>query len=112
MERIERSYWTEIREIRGCSHCLGKVVTADHCERVREFTGGFGAHSVLECVGLEQSMLTALDVEPKMDFLRADQRFMKLREKLFLSSRGYKKCGRFLTSWSIVVERAISLLFT
>ena len=24
-------------------------------ERVRELTGGFGAHSVLECVGLEQS---------------------------------------------------------
>src|ERR671936_972623 len=29
-------------------------------ERVRELTDGFGAHSVLECVGLEQSMLTAL----------------------------------------------------
>ncbi len=28
-------------------------------ERVRELTGGFGAHSVLECVGLEQSTLTA-----------------------------------------------------
>jgi threonine dehydrogenase-like Zn-dependent dehydrogenase len=29
-------------------------------ERVRELTGGFGTHSVLECVGLEQSTLTAL----------------------------------------------------
>src|SRR5207248_2993192 len=29
-------------------------------ERVRELTGGFGVHSVLECVGLEQSMRTAL----------------------------------------------------
>jgi threonine dehydrogenase-like Zn-dependent dehydrogenase len=29
-------------------------------ERVRELTDGFGAHSVLECVGLEQSTLTAL----------------------------------------------------
>src|SRR5258708_4601016 len=29
-------------------------------ERVRELTGGFGAHSVLECVGYEQSMVTAL----------------------------------------------------
>src|SRR4029078_12265882 len=27
-------------------------------ERVRELTGGFGAHSVLECVGLEESMQT------------------------------------------------------
>ena len=27
-------------------------------ERVRELTGGFGVHSVLECVGLEQSVLT------------------------------------------------------
>ena len=31
-------------------------------ERVRELTGGFGAHSVLECVGLEQSMLTAIGI--------------------------------------------------
>jgi threonine dehydrogenase-like Zn-dependent dehydrogenase len=29
-------------------------------ERVRELTGGAGAHSVLECVGLEQSMQTAI----------------------------------------------------
>ena len=31
-------------------------------ERVRELTGGFGAHSVLECVGLEQSELTAIKI--------------------------------------------------
>jgi threonine dehydrogenase-like Zn-dependent dehydrogenase len=31
-------------------------------ERVRELTGGFGAHSVLECVGFEQSMVTALSI--------------------------------------------------
>jgi threonine dehydrogenase-like Zn-dependent dehydrogenase len=31
-------------------------------ERVRELTGGFGAHSVLECVGLPQSTLTALRI--------------------------------------------------
>jgi threonine dehydrogenase-like Zn-dependent dehydrogenase len=31
-------------------------------ERVRELTGGFGAHSVLECVGLEQSMQTAIEI--------------------------------------------------
>ena len=29
-------------------------------ERVRELTGGFGARSVLECVGLEQSLRTAI----------------------------------------------------
>ena len=29
-------------------------------ERVRDLTGGFGAHSVLECVGLEQSTATAI----------------------------------------------------
>jgi threonine dehydrogenase-like Zn-dependent dehydrogenase len=29
---------------------------------VRELTGGLGVHSVLECVGYEQSMLTALGV--------------------------------------------------
>jgi len=31
-------------------------------ERVRELTGGFGAHSVLECVGYEQSTFTALSL--------------------------------------------------
>src|SRR6266511_3047344 len=31
-------------------------------ERVREFTDGFGAHSVLECVGLEQATVTALRI--------------------------------------------------
>jgi len=31
-------------------------------ERVRELTGGFGVHSVLECVGLDQSMLTAINI--------------------------------------------------
>src|SRR5438445_3424778 len=31
-------------------------------ERVRELTDGFGVHSVLECVGLKQSMGTALSI--------------------------------------------------
>ncbi|MDT5272343.1 MAG: hypothetical protein QOH49_4529 [Acidobacteriota bacterium] len=31
-------------------------------ERVRELTGGIGAHSVLECVGTEQATLTAVSV--------------------------------------------------
>jgi threonine dehydrogenase-like Zn-dependent dehydrogenase len=31
-------------------------------ERVRELTEGLGAHSVLECVGLEQAVLTALEI--------------------------------------------------
>ena len=31
-------------------------------ERVRELTGGLGAHSVLECVGLIQSTVTALRI--------------------------------------------------
>jgi len=31
-------------------------------ERVRELTGGVGVHCVLECVGLEQSMLTAIGI--------------------------------------------------
>ena len=31
-------------------------------ERVRQLTRGFGVHSVLECVGLEQSMLTAISI--------------------------------------------------
>jgi threonine dehydrogenase-like Zn-dependent dehydrogenase len=31
-------------------------------ERVRELTGRFGVHSVLECVGTEQAMLTAISI--------------------------------------------------
>jgi threonine dehydrogenase-like Zn-dependent dehydrogenase len=31
-------------------------------ERVHELTNGFGAHSVLECVGTEQAMLTAVQI--------------------------------------------------
>jgi threonine dehydrogenase-like Zn-dependent dehydrogenase len=31
-------------------------------ERVRELTAGLGVHSVLECVGLEQSLVTALHI--------------------------------------------------
>ena len=31
-------------------------------QRVRDLTGGLGAHSVLECVGLEQARVTALSV--------------------------------------------------
>jgi threonine dehydrogenase-like Zn-dependent dehydrogenase len=31
-------------------------------ERVRELTRGFGAHSVLECVGLDQAMQTAIGI--------------------------------------------------
>ena len=30
--------------------------------RIRELTGGFGVHSVLECVGSEEAMKTALGV--------------------------------------------------
>jgi threonine dehydrogenase-like Zn-dependent dehydrogenase len=29
---------------------------------VRELTGGFGVHSVLECVGLQDSVLAAMDI--------------------------------------------------
>jgi threonine dehydrogenase-like Zn-dependent dehydrogenase len=31
-------------------------------ERVRELTDGYGAHSVLECVGLDQSTQTAIEI--------------------------------------------------
>ena len=35
---------------------------AEGIEKVRELTGGLGAHSVLECVGLEEAMLTAFSI--------------------------------------------------
>jgi threonine dehydrogenase-like Zn-dependent dehydrogenase len=34
----------------------------DAVERVRELTAGLGAHSVLECVGLEHAVVTALEI--------------------------------------------------
>jgi hypothetical protein len=34
----------------------------DAVERVRKLTGGFGVHSVLECVGTDQAMLTAVSI--------------------------------------------------
>ena len=36
--------------------------SAEAVERVRELTAGFGVHSVLECVGTEQSMHTAISI--------------------------------------------------
>jgi len=35
---------------------------ADAVERVKELTGGYGVHSVLECVGLDQSVETAIEI--------------------------------------------------
>ncbi|HEV8249637.1 MAG TPA: zinc-dependent alcohol dehydrogenase family protein [Gaiellaceae bacterium] len=35
---------------------------AEAVERVKELTGGHGAHSVLECVGLDQSVETAIEI--------------------------------------------------
>jgi threonine dehydrogenase-like Zn-dependent dehydrogenase len=35
---------------------------AEAVESVRELTGGLGAHSVLECVGVEQAVVTALEI--------------------------------------------------
>ncbi len=35
---------------------------AEAVERVRALTGGHGVHSVLECVGLAQSMRTAIEI--------------------------------------------------
>jgi threonine dehydrogenase-like Zn-dependent dehydrogenase len=35
---------------------------AEAVERVKELTGGYGVHAVLECVGLDQSMETAIGI--------------------------------------------------
>jgi threonine dehydrogenase-like Zn-dependent dehydrogenase len=40
----------------------GRRMGHEAIERVRELTDGVGAHSVLECVGLEQAVLTALEI--------------------------------------------------
>jgi threonine dehydrogenase-like Zn-dependent dehydrogenase len=45
----------------GATDCVPERGQAG-VERVLELTGGFGAHAVLECVGSEQAMATALDI--------------------------------------------------
>src|SRR5919108_721251 len=40
----------------------GRRMGDEAIERVRELTDGHGVHSVLECVGLEQSELTAIEI--------------------------------------------------
>lgn len=40
---------------------IAHVYSVAGVERVRQLTGGFGVHSVLECVGGEQSMMTAIE---------------------------------------------------
>src|SRR5215208_1391578 len=45
----------------GATHVVSER-DEEAVERVRELTDGFGVHSVLECVGLEQSMRTALSI--------------------------------------------------
>src|SRR2546426_7830443 len=45
----------------GATHVISERGT-EAVERVRELTDGFGVHSVLECVGLEQSELTAIEI--------------------------------------------------
>ena len=45
----------------GASDVVGER-GAEAIERVRELTDGYGVHSALECVGLEQSELTAIEI--------------------------------------------------
>src|SRR5216117_3967288 len=45
----------------GATHVISERGT-EAVERVRELTGGLGVHAVLECVGLEQSELTAIEI--------------------------------------------------
>src|SRR5216117_1820066 len=45
----------------GATHVISERGT-EAVERVRELTGGLGVHAVLECVGLEQAMRTAIGI--------------------------------------------------
>ena len=45
----------------GATHVVSERGEAA-VERVRELTGGYGVHSVLECVGLEQAVNTAIGI--------------------------------------------------
>lgn len=52
---------TELGREFGATDVVGERGEAA-VERVKELTGGHGAHSVLECVGLEESFATALAI--------------------------------------------------
>src|SRR5437879_3294178 len=45
----------------GATHVVSER-GAEAVERVKELTGGYGVHSVLECVGLDQSVETAIEI--------------------------------------------------
>jgi threonine dehydrogenase-like Zn-dependent dehydrogenase len=45
----------------GATHVVSER-GAEAVERVKELTGGYGAHSVLECVGLDQAVETAIAI--------------------------------------------------
>src|SRR3954470_7848528 len=55
------SYRTALGRELGATDVVGERGD-EAVERVRELTGGLGAHSVLECVGLEQAVVTALEI--------------------------------------------------
>jgi len=46
----------------GAEQIILLGVGEEAIERVHELTGGFGVHSVLECVGTDQAMLTAIGI--------------------------------------------------
>jgi threonine dehydrogenase-like Zn-dependent dehydrogenase len=52
---------TALAQELGATDVVAELGT-EAVERVRELTDGFGAHSVLECVGLEQSTETAIQI--------------------------------------------------
>ena len=68
-------------------------------ERVRELTGGFGAHSVLECVGSEQASKTAVSITPTRwrhwTGWRASLRWRSCRANLLRQhSHRWRACSR------------------
>ena len=67
--RVDLAYMKRLNANGGINGRTVKLLSLDDgfsppkaVERVRELTGGYGVHSVLECVGLEQAMNTAISI--------------------------------------------------
>jgi threonine dehydrogenase-like Zn-dependent dehydrogenase len=57
-------------------------------EGVRELTGGLGAESVLECVGLEEAVGTALEIARRLRPARTSTRFYRMSSRAGSSPAG------------------------
>jgi hypothetical protein len=83
-------------------------------ERVRTLTGGFGAHSVLECVGTEQAIRTSLGIVRAGGAVSHRVMFVKMRVRLARRIDGgtfaliHLAAARWLRKGTLLAKRAVA----